>query len=163
MELDGTIIRTLVRDVLSEEIAKLRREGVARASGGDAPRPRVREDIVSIRSDAELAQFVKRLVEILKDGRSREELESGRWVFRLGTAAGASAIAGTSAAPSGAPVSPAAPPPSAARIDQGMVSERQIEALPPGTTKLVIGKAVRFTPLARDRLRLRGIEIERAG
>jgi hypothetical protein len=50
----------------------------------------------------------------------------------------------------------------AARIDKGMVSERQIDALPPGTSQLVIGKSVRLTPLARDRARARGIILERA-
>lgn len=154
------VIRTLIRDVLSEEIGKARREGLMPPPGG-APKPKVHEEIVAIRSDHDLAQFVRRLAEILKDGRSRDEIEAGRWLFRLGTPAGPSAQAMTQQA--GAPLSPAAPAPSAHRIERGIVTERQIEALPEGTTKVVAGKGVRFTPLARDRLRLRGIDIERAG
>ncbi|MEZ5775579.1 MAG: hypothetical protein R3D33_12975 [Hyphomicrobiaceae bacterium] len=159
--MDSETIRSLVRDVLSEEIARFRE---ARGLGaGRSPSPQVCEEIVSIRSDEELSGFVARLCEILKDGRSREEIESGRWVFRLGTGSGgASAAAGSRYMPGGAPVSPAAKVDQVARIERGMVSERQIEALPDGTTRLVIGKAVRFTPLARDRLRLRGIAIERS-
>jgi hypothetical protein len=43
-----------------------------------------------------------------------------------------------------------------------MVTERQVNALPAGTTQLVIAGSVRLTPLARDRLRQRGIAVERA-
>ena len=57
----------------------------------------------------------------------------------------------------------AAPANLSATIDRGIVSERQIEALPAGTSRLLVGKSVRFTPLARDRLRLRAIDIERTG
>jgi hypothetical protein len=107
---------------------------------------------------------VARLAEILKDGRNREEIEHKRWLFRLGTATGgASADAGSRSMTVGAPVSPAAPAPAVHRIERGIVSERQIEALPEGTRRLAVGKSVRFTPLARDRLRMRGIEIERVG
>lgn len=158
--MSNDVIRTMIRDVLSEEIGKARREGLMPQTGG-IPRPKLREEIVTIRSDHDLAQFVRRLAEMLKDGRSREEIEAGRWIFRLGTAAGASAQAMTQQ--TGAPLSPAQPAPSTARIERGIVTERQIEALPAGTTKLVAGKAVRLTPLAKDLLRLRGIEIERAG
>jgi hypothetical protein len=42
-----------------------------------------------------------------------------------------------------------------------MVSERQIDALPAGTTGLILGKSARLTPLARDRARARGITFER--
>lgn len=157
--MSNEVIRTLIRDVLSEEIGKARREGLMPQAGA-APKPKVREEIVTVRSDHDLAQFVRRLAELLKDGRSREEIESGRWVFRLGTAAGASAQAMLQQ--SGAPASPAAPAPSTSRIERGIVTERQIEALPDGTTNLVLGKSCRLTPLAKDRLRLRGIEIERA-
>ena len=154
-------IRQIVRDVLAEEIARFRRE---RGGGSDAPRPHVREEVVSIRSDMELGAFVRRLAEILKDGRSREEIEQGRWMFRL--APGSITAQSTPSLPhhgAGSPMPIAAPANVSATIDRGIVSERQIEALPHGTSRLVVGKSVRFTPLARDRLRLRAIEIERTG
>ena len=154
-------IRRIVRDVLAEEIARFRRE---RGTSGEAPRPRIREEAVSIRSDMELSAFVRRLADILKDGRSREEIEQGRWVFRLGS--GSIAAQTAPALPhhgAGAPMPIAAPANLSATIDRGIVSERQIEALPVGTNRLLVGKSVRFTPLARDRLRLRAIDIERTG
>ncbi|MEZ5926101.1 MAG: hypothetical protein R3D57_17160 [Hyphomicrobiaceae bacterium] len=154
-------LRQIVRDVLAEEIARVRRD---RDGAAGAPRPRIREEVVSIRSDMELGQFVRRLAEILKDGRNRDEIEQGRWVFRL--APGSAAAQAAPALPhhgAGAAPPPAAPAAAAATIDRGIVSERQIEGLPSGTSRLVVGKTVRFTPLARDRLRVRGIEIERTG
>jgi hypothetical protein len=144
-----------VRDVLAEEIGNLRRAGQIRAEQG-VPQRQIREEAVSIRSDADLRAFVARLLEILKDGRSREEIEQGRWVFRLGTApAGASEQRGM-------PTSPAAPASSTARIETGVVSERHIESLTAGTTSLIVGKSVRLTPLALDRLRTLGISLKRS-
>jgi hypothetical protein len=147
-------IRKMVRDVLAEEIGNLRRAGQIRAEQG-VPRRQVRAESVSIRSDADLRAFVARLLEILKDGRSREEIEKGRWVFRLGAAStGTDEQRGTASA--------AAPASSTARIETGMVSERQIDNLTPGTTSLIVGKSVRLTPLALDRLRALGISLKRS-
>lgn len=148
-------LRQLIRDVLAEEIARARRDGLMPAPGA-APRPRIREEHVQIRSDADLAAFVGRLAEILKDGRSREEIEQGRWVFRLGSAGSVMMPSATVSPPA-----PGAPVATTARIERGIVCERQIEALPAGTSRLSVGKSVRFTPLARDRLRMRAIDIER--
>jgi hypothetical protein len=113
----------------------------------------VREETVSIASDAELARFVARLMELARDGEARREIAEGRHVFRLGRDAGDAARAAQS---------PAAPAPRAVRIEAGVVSERQVDALPDGTTALALGRAVRLTPLARDRLKARGIAVERA-
>lgn len=151
-----TSLRSMIRDVLAEEIGKARSQGLIPGQTGAAPKAKVREEIVSLRSDAELSAFVARLADILKDGRSREEIEKGRWVFKL-----PSPSAGASTAPASFTASPAAPAPSTARIDKGIIGERQIESLPEGTKVLAAGKSVRFTPLAKDRLRLRGITIER--
>ena len=115
------VIREMVRDVLAEEIGNLRRAGQIRAEQG-VPRRQVREETVSIRSDADLHAFVARLLEILKDGRSREEIEQGRWVFRLGAAP-----AGTERAARQRRHLRPRPASSAARIETGVVSERQIE------------------------------------
>ena len=149
------IIREMVRDALAEEMRNLRGVGQIRAEQG-VPRRKVREEAVSIRSDADLRAFVARLLEILKDGRSREEIEQGQWVFRLGAAP-----AGTNEH-RGMPISAGAPASSAARIETGVVSERQIESLTPGTTSLTVGKSVRLTPLALDRLRTLGISLKRS-
>jgi hypothetical protein len=152
-------IRAMVREVIAEELGNLRQIGLAPATDG-VPLRQVREEMVSIRSDAELRAFVTRLLEILKDGRSREEIEKGRWVFRLGDPAAGRALSGA-LEHRGASVSTAAPSAAFARIERGVVSERQIEGLPAGTTCLVVGKPVRLTPLALDRLRMLGIALKR--
>jgi len=139
-------IRNLIRQVLAEELGKLKGELAAQ------PKPEVREERVRIASDQDLAQFVRRLLQITRDGQARKQIEEGRWIFRLGEAA---------AAPGAA--SPAQPRTQSVRLERGVVSERQVDALPEGTGVLQAGKAVRFTPLALDRLRQRGIAIERTG
>jgi hypothetical protein len=166
------VIREMVRDVLAEEIGNLRRAGQIPAEAG-VPGRQVREETVSIRSDADLRAFVARLREILKDGRSGQEIEQGRWVFRLdaaaagtseqrGPPASAAAPASSTARIAGPPASAAAPASSTARIETGVVSERQIEGLAPGITSLIVGKSVRLTPLALDRLRMLGISLKRS-
>lgn len=148
-------LRGMIREILAEEIARLRTDGAAARA---APPPRTREEQVRIASDADLAAFVRRLLHLSRDADARREIEQGRWIFRLGD--------GAPAAPTGGDrrlASPARPAEKVERIERGFLSERQVDALPPDLTRLVIGKAVRLTPLAKDRLRQRGIEIERKG
>lgn len=143
-------LRSLIRDVLAEELRRVKAE---RGGTSEAPRPKVREEMVAISSDADLAQFVRRLMQVTRDGSARAEIEQGRWVFRLGAA--------TSAGRQGAPPSAAAPVAKAVRFDKGLITEREIDSLPEGTSAIQMTRAVRLTPLARDRLRQRGIAIER--
>ena len=158
--MSSDMIREMVRDALAEELRNLRRAGFIAPQHG-VPRRQVREEIVSIRSDADLHAFVTRLLDILKDGRSREEIERGRWVFRLGSPSAGGSLYNM-LEHRGAPLSAASPSGSIARIERGVVSERQIEGLPRGTTCLIVGKLVRLTPLAFDRLRTLGIALKRA-
>ena len=146
-------IRALVREVIAEEIGRLKGTGGAART---TPLPTVREEAVTIRNSTELMQFVSRLIEITKDGRSRQEIEAGRWVFRLAGGGSGSDVIATGTAPSGSDRR-------AERVvvEQGLISERQIDRLPKQTRRLVLGKHARLTPLARDRVRQRGIEIER--
>lgn len=133
-------VRAIIREVLAEELQRFK------------ARPEVREERVAIASDADLADFVGRLLELTRDGAARRDIEEKRHVFRLAPGP----LQGERRA---SPAMPAAQP---RRIEAGMVSERQIDALPPGTTQLLIGASVRLTPLARDRARARGITLERA-
>ncbi|MBC6416328.1 MAG: hypothetical protein GDA47_00655 [Rhodospirillales bacterium] len=137
-------IRSLIREVLAEELAKL---------GGHGAKP-PREEQVSIANDRDLASFVQRLLQMSRNGETRAAIEQGRLVFRL-------VRAECAAAPAPVPHSPSSQRIDSQRIDRGFVSERRVDALPPGTSLLQVGKAVRFTPLGRDRLRQRGIAIER--
>jgi hypothetical protein len=131
-------VRAIIREVLAEELRRFK------------PRPDLREERVTIGSDADLAAFAARLLELSKDDQARRDIEEKRHVFRLASA------------PHLGAASPASPVPQLQRIEAGMVSERQIDALPPGTTQVVLGASVRLTPLARDRARARGITFERA-
>ncbi len=137
-------IRSLVRQVLSEELAKLR-------PAANAP---TREEAVRIADDRDLDRFVRRILTLSSDGATRRAIEEGRLVFRLSD--GPTPSVANSRANSSQPTT------ASQRIDKGFVSERQIDALPEGTKVLQVSKAVRFTPLGRDRLRQRGIAIERS-
>ena len=132
-------VRAIIREVLAEELQRFR------------PRAQVREERVSITSDADLAGFVARLLDMTTNEQARRDIEEKRLVFRLAP--------GPTTARAVPTAIPAVQP---ARIESGMVSERQIDALPAGTAQLVLGRSVRLTPLARDRVRARGIAIERA-
>lgn len=154
---DRQNLRQLIRELLSEEIA-----GLKNGSGTFAkttPVPQVREEVVVVRSDADLMAFVHRLLDITKVGHARREIESERWVFRLaggrsgkGISPGASLRSKHSVNTRNEPV----------HFDSGLVSERQIDAIPAGSDRLILGKRAMLTPLARDRIRQKNICIERA-
>jgi hypothetical protein len=46
-------------------------------------------------------------------------------------------------------------------FEKGLISERDIAKLPAGLASVQVSKRVRFTPLAQDELRRRGVKIER--
>ena len=146
-------VAALVREVLAEEVARLRAEKGARAAGAGT----VREERVRIRSDADLRDFAARVLAMAEDAEARRALAAGRIVFRLDGAApesgGRSASTGNAAR--------MAEPGSTEVVEDGLFSERQAERLPPETTRVRLGRNVKMTPLARDRLRRRGIVIER--
>jgi len=142
-------VRSLIREVLAEELKRFKAGRRDTSSGA-------REETVAIGSDADLAGFVTRLLGLAADSKTRRDIEQGRLVFRLAGGAGRSpavASASASTAQAGDTV----------RMDRGVMSERQVDALPKGTRTLLAGRDVKLTPLARDRLRQRGIKIERAG
>lgn len=148
----------MIREVLAEELRRVRAERGPLIGRRDS-RTDIREEPVAIASDADLAAFVRRLLAMTGDDRTRHDIEAGRVRFRLaGRPHGVTAPHGTNAN-----ARAATPAEQVAHLDEGFVSERQVDDLPAGTTKVVIGKSVRFTPLAMDRLRQRGITIEREG
>ena len=154
------MIAELVREVLAEELARLR---VGVPSVGRAREEGVREEQVRIADDADLAAFARRVLAMAGDREARDAFEKGRFVFRLEAGAGTA----------GAGIDPPAPAASSRAgaghtdaghtevIGRGLLSERHAERLPRGTVRVRLGRNVRMTPLARDRLRRRGIAIER--
>ena len=103
-------------------------------------------ETVSVRTDRELAAFVSRLLRLAENPRRRDDLRTGRLRFRLapGGAAGASA----SARP-------------ARRVDKGAVTEATVRDAARAGARLVLGPRAVLTPLARDRARAAGVEIEK--
>lgn len=149
--IDDTV-RKLIREVLSEELQRVKADRQAA--------PGVREETVSIASNEDLGAFVARLMKLAGDAKTRRDIEQGRLVFRL---------AGTTPRPAGSvattPPAPASNAPAGDTVvmDRGVLSERQVDALPKGTRTLLAAPQVKLTPLARDRLRHRGIKLERKG
>jgi hypothetical protein len=134
-------LASLIREVLGEELAKLK-AGLPASSGA--------KESVRIANDADLNAFARKFLARMNDPAARRDFEEGRLEFTLGD--------GNAATP---PVTPQQTTGPEHRIDKGFVSERHIDKLPDGIIRLLVGKAVRLTPLARDRARQRGIIIER--
>jgi hypothetical protein len=103
-------------------------------------------ETVSVRTDRELAAFVTRLLRLVENPRRRDDLRSGRLRFRL--------------APGGAAGGPASARPTR-RIDQGAVTEATVRDAARAGARLVLGPRAVLTPLARDRARAAGVDIEK--
>jgi len=103
-------------------------------------------ETVSVRTDRELAAFVTRLLHLVENPRRRDDLRTGRLRFRL--------------APGGAAAGPGSTRPTR-RIDQGAVTEAAVRDAARAGARLVLGRRAVLTPLARDRARAAGVEIEK--
>ena len=140
-------LRHAIRTILLEELA-------ARGVKVDtSPSPSDREEVVTIQSDQELADFVKRLLAMTKNSGLRADLEAGRYRFRL-----ASATLRPSALPTPRAAIAAG---KVVRFDSGLITEKHINSLPDDVTVVQAGTSVKFTPLAMDAARQGGIKVER--
>ena len=140
------VLAQIVREVLAEELTRLRKTKRGTAESGER-----REITVAVNDDGDLQDLVRRIIAVCEQPGELARLKAGKIVFRLSGAKTGETTANAPPAASGA----------AARIESGLLTERQVDRLAPGTKSVVLGKAVRTTPLARDRLRQRGISIER--
>jgi hypothetical protein len=100
-------------------------------------------ETVSLRTDAELDAFVKRLLRLFENPQRRDALRAGRLRFRLAAAAGPGSVQ------------------PAHRVDKGAVTEAMVRQAAGAGARLVLGRRAVLTPLARDRARAAGVEIER--
>jgi hypothetical protein len=149
--LDADTLRALVREVLREVLPT----APARPAPAAGPAPpqsgpvyTVRDGVeavetVSLRTDQELAAFVSRILHLFENPKHRDDLRAGRLRFRLA----ASGPAG-SARP-------------AHRIEKGAVTEAAVKDAARAGARLVLGRRAVLTPLARDRARSAGVEIEK--
>jgi hypothetical protein len=136
--LDRDMIRTLIRDVVAEEVRHLK----GTHASADVP------SAVTITSDEDLAAFARQVLALAKDPGVRAAIMGGRHPFSLARQSSAPPIASVAAAGDH-------------RIDQGVVTERAITKLPKGVSRLLLGTGVSITPLALDKARSRNISIER--
>ena len=140
-------LRSLVREVLADLLPPTRTPTpAAPVQEGPVftPRDGVRDvQTVSLRTDAELAAFVTRLLHLFENPRHRADLKAGRLRFTLAPAGVAGSVR---------PVH---------RVEKGAVTEATVRAAARDGARLVLGRAAVLTPLARDRARAAGVEIEK--
>lgn len=173
------LVRQVLRDVLPEAIranaslrattggpadaARAARPPAAKPRAEASPRPAPAEhrtmiEEVALYTDRDLAQFVRRLARLLDHPADREAVQAGRHQFRL------KRVRPAACSPDlGAPSDPARPIGAVERIAQGVVKESMVVAAAKAGARLVLGKKVVVTPLARDKARQLGVRIERDG
>lgn len=131
---------------------------VHRPSGWRAPAPALVEEgpapaampdgatveRVVLRSDADLDAFVRGLVRRMENPGDRAAILSGKVRFQLA----AGPVAGASAAP-------------VVRVETGAVTERTVKEAAKAGARLVLSPRAVLTPMARDRARSLGVEIEK--
>lgn len=142
-------LRRTIRGILLEELAA-QRTG-AEAGSGSA----VREEVVRIDCDRDLAAFVRRLMSMAANDGIRADIESGRLVFRLEAGSGS---------PTPDTVSRRHAPPAAgaaAGFERKLVTERDVRNLPDDVTVITLAGGARLTPLASDALRQAGIKVQK--
>jgi hypothetical protein len=135
------LVREVIRDVLPQGLAVT--------------------ETVNLSTDEDLAAFVKRLLDL--DPGQREELRSGRKRFRLASPQAPSVPAGAGQVGAGHSNGAERAGPSAPvrRIERGAVTEAVIAAAARAGERLVLGRGAVLTPLARDRARASGVQIEK--
>jgi hypothetical protein len=130
------LVREVIRDVLPHGLAVT--------------------ETVNLSTDEDLAAFVKRLLDL--DPGQREELRSGRKRFRLASPQALSVPAGAGQSNGAERAGPSAP---VRHIERGAVTEAVIAAAARAGERLVLGRGAVLTPLARDRARASGVQIEK--
>jgi hypothetical protein len=135
------LVREVIRDVLPQGLAVT--------------------ETVNLSTDEDLAVFVKRLLDL--DPAQREELRSGGKRFRLASpqARSVPAGAGQVGVGQGNGAERAGPSAPVRHIERGAVTEAVIAAAARAGERLVLGRGAVLTPLARDRARASGVQIEK--
>jgi hypothetical protein len=148
---DGEAIRALVREVLADLLPSIAGDGAGQVPAQVGPAQpglahSVREnvesvEVVSMRTDTDLAAFVLHLLHLFENPKHRDALRSGRLRFRLAATA-----------------APGSVQPSH-RVEKGAVTEAMVTAAARAGARLVLGPRAVLTPLGRDRARAAGVEI----
>ena len=133
-------VRAVLLDVLPADVT---RNGAATLGPAAATE-------VTVRNDADLNALVRRVAALCEDPAQRAALRDGSRRFRLATPAGTAAVAPASTPAGGVQ-----------RIEQGAVTERAVKKAKADGARLVLGRRAVLTPLARDKARILGVEIEK--
>lgn len=161
--LDRDALRALVREVVRDAVRELPKTTPA-APPPTAPAPapvqtvadqiglaptgplaaeqKHRTDTVRLATDRDLDAFVRTLLRLFENPKTRADLKAGRLTFRL---------AGTTSGAAG----------QVRRIDSGAVTERHIADIAATGAGLVLGPRAVLTPLAREKARALGVSIEK--
>ncbi|MFC7674888.1 hypothetical protein ACFQWH_17495 [Mycolicibacterium sp. GCM10028919] len=160
---DREQLRLLVREVVRDAVRDLSPQAPNAAPPAKAPTPvgtpapapvgpvptgplaadeRRRTETVRIGSDADLDAFVRTLLRLFENPKTRADLRNGRLDFRL---------AGTHRGSGG----------STRRIERGAVTERHVAEIADTGATLVLGPRAVLTPLARERARALGLTIQK--
>ena len=140
----GTLPAGVPGALVADEVGVAGRAGVGQPGLAHSVRENVEAvETVSLRTDADLDAFVKRLLRLFENPKQRDALRAGRLRFRLAAAAGPGSVQ------------------PAHRVDKGAVTEAMVRQAAGAGARLVLGRRAVLTPLARDRARAAGVEIER--
>jgi hypothetical protein len=136
-------LRALVREVVRDAVAGVVPTApvALEPTGPLAADEKTRTDTVRIATDQDLDAFVRQLLRLFENPKTRDDLRAGRLSFRL---------AGNGCAT-----------PATRRIDSGAVTERHIADMADSGGVLVLGRRAVLTPLAREKARTLGITIEK--
>jgi hypothetical protein len=154
-------LRALVREVVRDAVAGIRPPAPSPRPTPAAPTTvadqigvtptgpltngeRNRTETVRLNGDNDLDAFVRKLLALFENPKSRTDLRTGRLRFRLAGVASAQVAA-----------------PASHRIDKGVVTERHVAEIATSGGTLLLGPRAVVTPLAREKARALGISIEK--
>jgi hypothetical protein len=140
-------LRALVREVVRDAVAEAPRPTPPPSPAPASPLTngeRSRTETVRLAGDQDLDAFVRKLLALFENPKTRTDLRTGRLRFRLAGAASAQVAA-----------------PASHRIDKGVVTERHIAEIAVSGGGLLLGPRAVVTPLAREKARALGISIEK--
>ena len=148
MTVNGADLRALVREVVRDAVADLVPQPTVTNHNGVQPTgpltadEKTRVDTVRMTTDNDLDAFVRQLLRLFENPKTRADLRNGRLSFRLARASTSS-------------------PATSRRIDSGAVTERHIVDVAACGGGLILGRRAVLTPLAREKARALGVSIQK--
>ncbi len=140
-------LRSLVRELLSEELNKVNKKNSDSIND-------LREEKVVIDNSKHLNNFVRRILDLSKDRKIVTEIMEGKYIFKLSN----DHQRFTNTSDIGNTINNSA---GSINFLKGLITERDIMSVGENVSTITIGKFVRITPLAMDEIKKRSIKIER--